>query len=527
MQALRDDPTCADEEQAGRVRADNPGPLGAPDVRPERGRRGAAARARRRAPPGGDPARAGGQRPDRDGGRLRSRRLRRGRRPHDRSAVRRHRPARASKGWPPAAGSPTATCSAPGSAGRSRSCSSRAPRELFAGFFARPDTFALGVCNGCQMLSALKEIIPGAEAWPRFVRNRSDQFEARLAMVEVATTPSVLLAGMAGSRLPIAVAHGEGRVEFAADADGPELEAGGLVAARFVDHRGPRDGALPREPERLVPRHHRRHHHRRSGHAVHAAPRARVPRRPVLLAPGRLAEDGPWMRSSGTRASSSADARRWPRSLGGRRCRQGGGRRLVGRRGRGGARAGALRRRGTRACSASRRRLAWTWRSAIRLPHFDGAANLHRQALAVGIARVSRPALAAIDPDGEHGDGSNLRHRNRQHVGLSELRETPYRAKPPRTCASRLGVTSLAVIPWPPRSMHGFTSCIGQLSRPSALLTATIAAIISFETSGASLPGVGAPRSPPSKPPPRTPSSSFARAQRHPEPPGSAPLPRG
>jgi phosphoribosylformylglycinamidine synthase len=121
-------------------------------------------------------------------------------------------------------------------------------RELFAGFFARPDTFALGVCNGCQMMSALKEIIPGAEAWPRFVRNRSDQFEARLAMVEIGQTPSVLLSGMTGSRMPIAVAHGEGRVEFPSDAGGPELEASGLVAARFVDHRGRATERYPENP---------------------------------------------------------------------------------------------------------------------------------------------------------------------------------------------------------------------------------------------------------------------------------------
>jgi phosphoribosylformylglycinamidine synthase len=121
-------------------------------------------------------------------------------------------------------------------------------RDLFSAFFARGDTFSLGVCNGCQMLSALKEIIPGAEVWPRFVRNRSDQFEARLAMVEIAETPSVLLAGMAGSRLPIAVAHGEGRVEFTTDAGGPGLEATNLVAARFVDHRGRATERYPENP---------------------------------------------------------------------------------------------------------------------------------------------------------------------------------------------------------------------------------------------------------------------------------------
>jgi phosphoribosylformylglycinamidine synthase len=108
-------------------------------------------------------------------------------------------------------------------------------RDAFAAFFARPDTFTLGVCNGCQMLSNLKELIPGADAWPRFVRNRSEQFEARLALVRVEESPSLLLRGMAGARLPIAVAHGEGRAELD---DPAALEATGLVAARFVDHHG-------------------------------------------------------------------------------------------------------------------------------------------------------------------------------------------------------------------------------------------------------------------------------------------------
>ncbi len=84
-------------------------------------------------------------------------------------------------------------------------------RAQFAAFFARPDTFTLGSCNGCQMLAALKSLIPGAELWPRFVRNRVEQFEARFSLVEILDSPSVLLAGMAGSVLPIAVAHGEGR----------------------------------------------------------------------------------------------------------------------------------------------------------------------------------------------------------------------------------------------------------------------------------------------------------------------------
>ena len=111
-------------------------------------------------------------------------------------------------------------------------------RAEFERFFARKDTFTLGVCNGCQMVSNLKEIIPGAELWPRFVRNRSEQFEARLALVRIENSPSVLLAGMAGSILPIAVAHGEGRAEFASQDQQAALVSAGQVSARFVDHHG-------------------------------------------------------------------------------------------------------------------------------------------------------------------------------------------------------------------------------------------------------------------------------------------------
>ncbi len=110
-------------------------------------------------------------------------------------------------------------------------------RARLAAFFARPDTFTLGVCNGCQAFSNLRSIVPGAARWPRFVRNRSEQFEARLSMVRIEESPSVLFRGMAGSVLPIAVAHGEGRVEPLAPGDLAELEREGLVAARFVDDR--------------------------------------------------------------------------------------------------------------------------------------------------------------------------------------------------------------------------------------------------------------------------------------------------
>jgi phosphoribosylformylglycinamidine synthase len=110
-------------------------------------------------------------------------------------------------------------------------------REQFAAFFARSATFTLGVCNGCQMLSALKELIPGAEAWPRFVRNRSEQYEARLTLTRVPDSRSVLFAGMQGSVLPIVVAHGEGQADFDAGTDAQGLLASRLVTLQFVDHR--------------------------------------------------------------------------------------------------------------------------------------------------------------------------------------------------------------------------------------------------------------------------------------------------
>jgi phosphoribosylformylglycinamidine synthase len=121
-------------------------------------------------------------------------------------------------------------------------------REDFARFFARSDTFALGVCNGCQMMANLRTLIPGAERWPRFVRNRSEQFEARLALVRVEPSPSVLFAGMSGARLPIAVAHGEGRAEFEQPGDREALETAGLVAARFVDPHGHPTEHYPENP---------------------------------------------------------------------------------------------------------------------------------------------------------------------------------------------------------------------------------------------------------------------------------------
>jgi phosphoribosylformylglycinamidine synthase len=168
-------------------------------------------------------------------------------------------------------------------------------RDELARFFDRTDTFALGVCNGCQMMSTLRPLIRGAERWPRFVRNRSEQFEARLAMVEVTRSPSILLAGMAGAQLPIAVAHGEGRAELGGDDQGA-LESAGLVALRFVDHRGRRTDHYPENPNGSP-----------GGLTAVTTPDGRItvmmphPERVFRAVqhswrPRGWAEDGPWMR---------------------------------------------------------------------------------------------------------------------------------------------------------------------------------------------------------------------------------------
>jgi len=116
--------------------------------------------------------------------------------------------------------------------------------EQFARFFNRSDTFALGVCNGCQMMAALSSIIPGAGAWPKFTRNRSEQFEARLSLVEVLDSPSIFFTGMAGSRIPVAVAHGEGFADFSQRGDPKTVNR----AMRFVDHFGAPTEAYPFNP---------------------------------------------------------------------------------------------------------------------------------------------------------------------------------------------------------------------------------------------------------------------------------------
>ena len=169
-------------------------------------------------------------------------------------------------------------------------------REAFAAFFARPDSFGLGICNGCQMMSQLKELIPGAEHFPRFVRNTSEQFEARLSLVEVAPTPSLFLKGMEGSRMLIAVSHGEGRAEFANPEEAAQVNGSGLVPLRYVDNHGRVTESYPANPNGspfgiagvttkdgrftlLMP--HPERVHRTVQHSWH---------------PREWGEDGPWMR---------------------------------------------------------------------------------------------------------------------------------------------------------------------------------------------------------------------------------------
>jgi phosphoribosylformylglycinamidine synthase len=162
----------------------------------------------------------------------------------------------------------------------------------FAGFFARSDTFAVGICNGCQMMSQLKAIIPGAAAWPRFERNLSEQFEARLVMVEVVDSPSILLRGMAGSRIPIANAHGEGLAVFADSADRDAAR----VALRFVDGDGAPTEAYPDNPNGSPGG--TTGYTTADGRFTILMPHPERVRRTIQMSwqPPGLGEDSPWMR---------------------------------------------------------------------------------------------------------------------------------------------------------------------------------------------------------------------------------------
>jgi len=125
-------------------------------------------------------------------------------------------------------------------------------REMFKKFFERDTTFTLGVCNGCQMLSNLKDIIPGSEHWPRFVQNKSERFEARFSLVEIQESPSVLFKGMAGSRMPIAVSHGEGHTEFSSDEAIDAANNSGTVSMRYVNNYGDVTETYPANPNGSV-----------------------------------------------------------------------------------------------------------------------------------------------------------------------------------------------------------------------------------------------------------------------------------
>ncbi len=169
-----------------------------------------------------------------------------------------------------------------------------AMRDMFAEFFARGDTFGLGVCNGCQMMSHLRDLIPGADHWPRFLRNKSEQFEARLSLVEILESPSLFLEGMAGSRLAIATSHGEGRVEFRDSND--RYTASHTIALRYVDNYGNVADTYPANPNGSV-----------DGICGLSSDDGRVtimmphPERVARTIqnswhPGNWGEDGPWMR---------------------------------------------------------------------------------------------------------------------------------------------------------------------------------------------------------------------------------------
>ena len=178
-------------------------------------------------------------------------------------------------------------------------------RDAFAAFFAR-DTLSLGVCNGCQMFAHLKELIPGAGDWPRFVRNRSEQFEGRTSLVRINRVDSPWLAGMAGSVLPIAVAHGEGRAEFAETASLRRLHDTNAVALQFVDNRHDGGDHVSGESERRRRWHRRRRQSGRARARADAASGTGVPQRQQLVASARSgAKTDRGSGCSGTRALRS------------------------------------------------------------------------------------------------------------------------------------------------------------------------------------------------------------------------------
>jgi phosphoribosylformylglycinamidine synthase len=169
-------------------------------------------------------------------------------------------------------------------------------RAQFEAFFRRKDTFSLGVCNGCQMMSNLRSLIPGASWWPRFVQNESERFEARFVSLKIESSPSVFFKGMAGSVLPVAVAHGEGFAEFSDTESARAASASGLVAARFVDNHHRPTVAYPLNPngspEGMTS------FTSEDGRATILMPHPERVFRTVQnsWAPAEWGEDGPWLR---------------------------------------------------------------------------------------------------------------------------------------------------------------------------------------------------------------------------------------
>ncbi|RKG84139.1 phosphoribosylformylglycinamidine synthase [Corallococcus terminator] len=169
-------------------------------------------------------------------------------------------------------------------------------RDAFSAFFARPDSFGLGVCNGCQMFAQLRDLIPGADAWPRFVRNASEQFEARLGTVQVAPSPSLFYKGMEGSRMLIVVSHGEGRAEFPNAEEAARVDGSGLVTTRWVDNRGQVAVKYPANPNGSP--HGIAGLTTKDGRFTITMPHPERVHRTVQhsWAPPTWGEDGPWMR---------------------------------------------------------------------------------------------------------------------------------------------------------------------------------------------------------------------------------------
>jgi phosphoribosylformylglycinamidine synthase len=169
-------------------------------------------------------------------------------------------------------------------------------RAEFEAFFQRADTFSLGVCNGCQMMSNLRSLIPGAKWWPRFVQNKSERFEARYVSLKIEQSPSILFSGMQGAILPGAVAHGEGFAEFATLQDVETATASGMVAARFVDNHHRVTDQYPLNPNGSP--HGMTAFTSQDGRATILMPHPERVFRTVQhsWAPAGWGEDGPWLR---------------------------------------------------------------------------------------------------------------------------------------------------------------------------------------------------------------------------------------